>query len=71
MPGTVFPVFRISCRAMSAPPGRSEPVVAARGLTKVYGDLTAVDAIDFGGDVSGEFFASAPKKMTTMSSRGS
>ena len=47
----------------------SEPLISARGLTKRYGDFTAVDAIDF--DVAkGESFGllgpNGAGKSTTM-----
>ncbi|WP_291279143.1 ABC transporter ATP-binding protein [Galactobacter sp.] len=58
---------------MSASPAASEPIVRARGLTKRYGDFTAVDGIDF--DVTpGESFGflgpNGAGKSTTMSMVG-
>jgi lipooligosaccharide transport system ATP-binding protein len=60
-------------KSVSSSPASSEPIVRARGLTKRYGDFTAVDGIDF--DVTpGESFGflgpNGAGKSTTMSMVG-
>jgi len=56
-------------RATYAPPPTTEPVLVARGLTKRYGDVLAVDAVDLEvhpGEVYGFLGPNGAGKTTTM-----